>query len=446
MANELDTLFEQYARKAEEEKSNKKPTFTRDLEKIKYTGLEQGTPKIVRIVGEPFDSGLSDTTGRTVTIARVIGDDGKKFRLIRPSFQEDPNYIINRIIAKVKQARWVDKQKVVPVQQNYPEIYNIIDKNGLQATDPKAKFDKGWAGKEVLILNVIDREQMDWHKENKHTMLLAKSVNEDSEGNEWVDEGISAYAASEQIIRLWKRYGSWENYDVSITRTGSKDQAYIIENATRTPEVVDDEKKEKLISQLDHLTDEEKSWERYDISKLFRKTTNTKIYNKLKGTIARIDAALGTHFLSELEVEVEKEKKLFEELYGTEGKEVTEVEVAPGVVIPLQEETNFESNTTTETVAPMARARKTATESISEPVDNNAWVKLPYAATALKFNSGGTDYDFRKYITNVTNKDGIYTIDWDTSSENINLAYCPDCGAVAPEECPQCPACGTNFL
>lgn len=436
MANELDDLFKQYAAKAEAEKNNKKSSFTRDLETIKYTGLELKVPKIIRFVGEPFDSKLSDTTGRTVIIARVIGDDGKKFRLIRPSFQEDPNYIINRIISKVKQAKWIDKggqlkEKVFPVQQNFPEIYNIIEKNGLAPTDIKAKFDKGWNGKEVLILNVIDREQMEWHRENKHTMLLAKSVNTDDTGNEWVDEGISAYAVSEPIRRLWKRYGSWESYDVAITRTGSMDQPYVVENATRTPEVVDDPEKEKLISALDHLTDEEKSWEQYDINKLFRVTTYTKIYNRLKGTIARIDAALGTQFLSELENEVAKEKVKFEEMYGTEHNEGSGDTNTPSVEVTS-------AKTTIENPIP------TGTAKLRIPATPKAyWVLLPYGHTL--------DAELRKHITNVKKVDDEktgktkYDIEWD-STVSDSLALCPSCGAVAPEECTECPACGINFL
>lgn len=445
MANELDDLFKQYALKAEEEKNNKKGSFTRDLENIKWTGLETGVPKVIRFVGEPFDSKLSDTTGRTVTIARVIGDDGKKFRLIRPSFRDDPNYIINRIISKVKQARWVDKgngqkEKVVPVQQNFPEIYNIIEKNGLASTDIKAKYDKGWNGKEVLILNVIDREQMDWHRENKHTMLLAKSVNVDDNGNEWVDEGISAFAASEQIRTLWKRYGSWEKYDVAITRTSTMNQPYVIENATRTPEVVDDVEKEKLISELDELTDEEKSWTRYDLTKLFRVTTNTKIYNRLKGTIARIDAALGTHFLSELENEVAKEKVLFEEMYGTENMEVTDSMIVPESTATVS--TYAESNSVASDVSTVANetvSQPTATtrSRIPAPTDKAFWKMLPYGNTL--------DAELRNHITSVKkDKDGNYLIDWD-ESQSDSLASCPVCGAIAPVECKICPACGISF-
>ena len=521
MANELDSMFEQFAKKAEADaKAGKKQTFTRDLEEIKWTGLETDTPKVIRVVGAPYDSNVDDFTAKTVTIARIIGDDGKKFRVIRPSFTENPNYILNRIIARVKQAKWVNKEKTYPVKENCPEIYNIIDKNGLAKTDPKAMYDKGWQGKDVLLMNVIDREQMEWHKANKHTMLLAKSVNVDDNGNEWadegissyatasqftqlfkyykswenydivitktgnkehpfiidknglaksdpkcmydkgwqgkevllinvidreqmewhrankhtmllaksvnvddngnewVDEGISSYATASQFTQLFKYYKSWENYDIVITKTGNKEHPFIIDNATRNPEKVEG-KVAEFISQEDHLTDEEKSWERYDLNKLFRFTTNTKIYNRLKGTIARIDTALGTHFLSELEEEVAKEKVLFDQLYGTEETEGT----------TATPEVNVEESIKVTTAPTRARV-------VPATTSKEVWEQLPYGTKIPEA--------LRSHVTNVVkNADGKYEITWDTPTDE--LASCPDCGAVAPLDCTICPSCGLDF-
>lgn len=417
MANELDSMFEQYAKKAEAEaKNGNKPSFTRELEEIKWTGLEQGTPKVLRFVGAPIDSDVDEFTARTVTIAKIVGDDGKKFRVIRPSFKEDPNYILNRIIAKVKQSKWVNQVKTFPVKDKYPEIYNIIDKNGLSKTDPKYMFDKGWQGKEVYIMNVIDREQMDWHKKNKHTMLLAKSVNVDDTGNVWADEGISSIASAPEFSYLFKVYKSWENYDIAITKTGNKDRAFITSNASKNPETVEGDVA-KYISTEDHLTAEEKSWARYDLTKLFRQTTATKIYNRLKGTIARIDTALGTHFLEELEEEVEKEKVLFAELYGT-------AETEEDVAITTPTEKVVET-------APRTRVKSSSTAT------KELWEKLPYGNTLSE--------DMKKLLVNVeSTADGKYNLTWDALTDE-QLAFCPVCGAVAPLSCDKCPACGLDF-
>lgn len=429
--NDLDSLFKQFAKKAEAD-AKKASTGTyvpRDFEEIKFTGLETGIPSILRAVGGPFNSNLDNTTARTVTIAWVVGDDGKKFKLIRPSFQEDPNYIINRIISRVKQIKWVNGEKTFPVKDKFPEIYNLVDKNGLSKDDSRCKFDKGWTGKEVLLMNVIDRAQMDWHNEHKHTMLLAKSVNVSPEGVEYPDEGVSAYAITPSLLQLFKYYGSWEKYDIAITKTGDMHNAFIVENATKNPERVE-HGMEQYISSSDHLSAEEKSWERYDLEKLYRVTTSHKIYNHLKGTISRIDTALGTHFLKELEAEVEKEKVLFNELYGDKEESDSNLESSTEDNTPP-----FDVNTpvTPEVKStPMARTRATTVKSSS----TDAWKELHYGDTLDEY--------LRSKIKSVTkNSDGQYNIEWDIPIEE--LASCPTCGAVAPLDATICPCCGLDF-
>lgn len=421
--NDLDSLFKQFAKKAEAEakKASSGTYVPREYENVKFTGLETGVPSIIRAVGGPFNSNLDNTTARTVNISWIVGDDGKKFKLIRPSFQEDPNYILNRIISRVKQIKWNTGEKTFPVKDKFPEIYNIIDKNGLAKDDPKCKFDRGWTGKEVLIMNVIDRSQMDWHQENKHTMLLAKSVNIGTDGKEYAEEGVSASAFTPTLIQFYKYYGSWEKYDLAITKTGDMHNAFIIENATKNPERVE-HGMEQYISSSDHLSAEEKGWERYDLEKLYRVTTSHKIYNHLKGTIARIDTALGTHFLSDLEAEVEKEKALFSELYGDkEGEENKEEATTTVATEPVKEEPK-----------PVARTRAT----VAPKSDSEAWKLLHYGDTL--------EENLRNKIKSVTKiDDEHYNIEWDLPLEE--LASCPTCEAVAPLEATICPCCGLDF-
>lgn len=421
--NDLDSLFKQFAKKAEDDakKASSGTYVPREYENVKFTGLETGVPSIIRALGGPFNSNLDNTTARTVNISWIIGDDGKKFKLIRPSFQEDPNYILNKIISRVKQVKWDNGEKIYPVKDKFPEIYNIIDKNGLSKDDPKCKFDRGWTGKEVLIMNVIDRTQMDWHKENKHTMLLAKSINIGADGSEYPEEGVSAYAITPMLLQLYKYYGSWEKYDLAITKTGDMHNAFIIENATKNPERVE-HGMDEYISSSDHLSAEEKGWERYDLEKLYRVTTSHKIYNHLKGTIARIDTALKTHFLSDLEAEVEKEKALFNELYGDKEKE-----------------RDVKDSTTTETVESVEEEVKCVTRTrttVSQKSDPEAWKLLPYGDTL--------EENLRNKIKSVTKVDDEhYNIEWNLPLEE--LASCPTCEAVAPLEATVCPCCGLDF-
>ena len=98
--DEFDELFANYVKQAEAEakQASNKKSFQKNYEEVKYTGLEKGVPSVIRAVGAPLDTNYDNTTARTVTITRIVGDDGKRFRVVRPSFTQDPNYILNKII------------------------------------------------------------------------------------------------------------------------------------------------------------------------------------------------------------------------------------------------------------------------------------------------------------------------------------------------------------
>lgn len=446
-----DDVFKQFAMQAEQEaqlgKNNFGGSFQKDYEEIKWTGLEKNVWSVVRVVSGFPNSHLDSSTARSVILSKIIDDNGKQMKVVRPSYTADPNYILTRIIAAVTKATYVNNGTDKPtkrflVQEQHPEIYNQIEKNGLDPSDKRALYDKGWKGSEVLIMNVIDRKQMDWHRENKHTMLLAKSVT-NVNGREFVDEGISWFASHDKLRHYLTSYGSWEKYDLGIKRTGQKSDAYIITNVTQSPLEVDEETRQ-YISSTPNLTEEELSWERYDLDKLFRVTTATKIYNRLKNTIKRIDEALGTTFYAELLKEVEAEKKVFAELYNKNEAGVTPVQAAstvnmtvgnPSATVP------FTAGNVTQSIpdpvsAPKARERVVNSRAI-EP-----WQELPFGEALPEYR--------RKQIVGVE-KDStgkIINIQWSSEIPVDELYSCPNeaCGALAPEkDIPRCPVCGYDF-
>lgn len=420
-----DALFESYA--AEEEaaatRASRNGNFeARDYEEIKWVGCETSQPTIFRAVGGPPNSNIDETTAKTVTISWVIDDNGKKMKLIRPSSTEDNSYIINKIMAKVLSPKWVNQQKTFPVKDQHPDIYNLITKNGVSESDKRFKYEKGWQGKEVIIMNVIDREDMAWHRANKHTKLLAKSVQEAQNGGEFVDEGISSYAIQAKLSHLFRSYGSWEKYDIAITRTSKMDNPYLLVNATRTPEEVN-RAYQQYISSDSFLTEEEKSWEKYDIAKIYKPTSPIKLFNRLKNTIKRIDAALGTSFYEELDQLAKAEKERLEK----ESPKETHV------ATPITEVESSEAwdDITIPTAAPVREAAAPIrTRSVTAP-----WQLLPHGNTLSD--------ELKAMVSSVASHDGKYDIEWTCDVEN--LAACPECGAPSPIEATCCPACGVSF-
>lgn len=428
-----DELFESYA--AEEEAAASRTTKSgsfepREYETIKWVGCEVGKPTIFRAVGGPPNSNIDASTARFVNICWVIDDNGKKMKLVRPSLAENSNYVINKIISKVLSPKWVNQQKTYPVKDQFPDIYNIIKKNGVAETDKRYKYEKGWQGSEVIIMNVIDREDVEWHKANKHTKLLAKSVAPSQNGGEFVEEGVSAYAVHPKFIHLIRSYGSWEKYDIAMIRTGKMDNPYTVINASKTPEEVTPASYRQFISEEKVLTEEEESWERYDLNKLYSPTSPIKIFNRMKKTIGRIDAALGTHFYEELEDLAKAEKERLEKEAAekalqspTTVSSIDEVEEAPleeNLIIPPRVEEPVAP------AAPVVRPRAAA----------QTRVELPYESSLSEEN--------KALIKSVVQKsDGSYDIVWNCSIDA--LAGCPTCKTPSPLTATRCPVCGMQF-
>lgn len=443
MSENYDDIFERYAAQQEKEaklSAGRSSQFQRTYEDIYWTALESNKAKVIRVVGGPPNANIPQDKGSTakiVTVCWLVGDDGKKFKVVRPDEKEDPGYILNRIINKINAVKWINNPggkgtKTFPVKDQYPALWNLVNKNGLTEDDKRYKFEKGWNGRSVMIMNVIDRQRMEEHRALKHTMLLARAVNVGDNGTEYFDEGISSFAVSPALNHLFKSYGSWEKYDIAITRTGELNNPFILVNASNAPKEVDASLRE-FISTEEGLTDEEKSWERYDISKLYRYTTATKIYNRLKNTIGKIDKYLQTNFLKDLEVEVEREKALFAEMYKDEG-EVVESSASTSVAEPTRV---TEAVQETPVATPITEAPKRAATRTRQAIPDAA------PGSDLPFYTSLSD-EMKSHITNATKgANGKWTIEWDLPV--TDLASCPTCEAASPLEATKCPACGLDF-
>jgi len=419
-----DDAFEQYAQEQEkiarEANSRSGPGSSATYEKIEYTGLESNRMKLIRAVGGPPDSKIDNFTARSCRVSWFIGDDGKKFRVVLPERGDDADHILWRIIARVKAVEWVDKKKVYPVEIKHPEIFNIIAHNGFREGDKQFIFDRGWEGQQRLVMNVIDREQMEWHKKNKHTMLLSRSIGEGKDGTKFPEEGVPSWGFSALLANLFKYYKSWERYDIGIIRTGLKETPYRIINAGKYFEEVPDFLKEFVVQEP--LNEEEASWERYDLNKLFGVTHYTKIYNKLKLTIARIDAALGSHFLQEMEDKVAKEKVEFEAQKAAEKP----AETAPDIAEAPIKETTIAGNPIGTRSAPVRAKPATAFDTSVL----KGWERLSSSE--------------KEMIAGVTVKDGKL-IEIQYSDPSATLLACPECSIPGPDSFTTCPSCGMQF-
>ena len=398
-----------------------------------WTGMETGIPKIVRVIGGPPNSNLNNYTSRVVTKCRIIDDNGKQMEVWKPALA-DSDYILNRIINRITKPTWIKdpnggpSKKIFPVQEEFPEIYNIIEKNGLEPGNPQYNFDKGWKGTEVLIMNVIDRSKMDWHRENKHTLLLAKSIVEGRDGNEYIDKGVSSFAVMSRLSHLFKAYGSWEKYDIAFVKTGRKDNPYTVINASHSAAEVDSAY-QSLISMEPSLTEEEKSWKAYDLEKEFKYTSATKIYTRLQNTIRKIDRVLGTEYLEELKEEVEREK----------AQAANDMLATPTYSSASDVAENIENSVFTEEVEEV-KSKVVARGVIKE---RKTFDVMPPHLDVLTDEEISHIVDIKRDPKN--NNPDFYDIKYDYPNQGEMLSFCPVCGTYAPQTSKGCPGCGVMF-
>lgn len=426
----------------DKEKGNRKSSsnYEASYEEMKWVGLENDSAKIVRIVGAPPESMTpgrksSDTDAVEIYVSRIMNDANKKVVLKLPPHADDfkDEHIMWRIINKVKEVEWVPgpngKNEKKYKYAGYP-WYDKVVHGGFNPTDQQYSWTKGWSGQQVVIFNVLDREDS-WCKDNKHTKLLSKRVNQVVQDNgnvaEYADTGVPSYGFLTKLSELVGKYGSWEKYDVAITKTGEMTSPYVVKNATAFAKCPEDIARAELgdklefVSQEIQLTPEELSYERYNIKNNFKVTSYQKLLSDFGNTIKLIDGDLRTTYYDELKALSEKEKAEYE-------------------AKKAEEEAN----------APVEASSDTPTESISESTEKptrSRVVDMALSAdkiAALKGWDSLTE-DERKLIKDVElNDDGsVKTITYTTTDD---LADCPDCKFEAPMAIATCcPVCGLKF-
>jgi hypothetical protein len=482
-----DGAFAAFAKKVEADKEAKanRGSFSgqqKEYDEIKWKGLVTGETTIVRLVGNPPASMTpgfkgDSTTAKEIYFSKVKNDDGKIVQIKLPPHADDPRdeHPIWKVINEVKAVDWIPdpsnpgKKKKVFKYENYPWFDKVVH----GGYDPKKdefsyKTSKGWGGQEVVIMNVIDRED-NWCRENKHTKLLSKKVNTSKDGTtEYPTVGVPSYGFITQLANLIGRYGSWEKYDLAIRRTGQTNPPYEVKAATifANAGLAESEigtVKMGFISKEGTLTDEEKSWARYEISKLYAPTTYNKILTHLGATIKAIDADLRTNFFEEIQGLAEQEKKEFEEKYGTSAN--VEVSDEPATddseLSPLDESSILAAPSNVSTAATVTPTTPAATEKpaptvtrtfaapSSTPATYNAGLSADKIAL-LKGWSSLTPEEQAQIKDVVLNADGtikevVYS---ETSAPTIQCidAQGQGCGYFSPSDFSHCPVCGASYI
>lgn len=314
-----------------------------------------GNKAIVRFVNGIAETALDQGkpgSGRAklFNIGWVRDDNNKPFRLILPAIiNNKPMYsstmvdfidkVLSRMYVEAKdpttgenKSGWKyfyeerdDYGQQTSGEMTLKQIFWNVNKSGIQPGDsPYYKSQKSWRGQTVYIANVIDRLDYDWHKTNKKTKLLMRSVS--VKNNTIRNKEVSSYAISTPLKELADNHGIKLNYDVLIIPGAQPMDKFILKNVSKLKEVnywddvksVITEDDKAKISIVPGFTDEEKTWEPIDIGKYYRFTSSTTILKHFGKTIKNFDMMVGTNFYETFKEEAAAEAKVRETNSSTE--------------------------------------------------------------------------------------------------------------------------------
>jgi len=415
-------------------------------EDIKWVGLEQEKMAIVRLLGKPprvsSVSGIYDM--HEIFTSEIKDDDGKVMKLnlpIREDTQEQDHFMW-RMIDSVMKVAWVKdpaskegkSKKVYENEFKFPEIFNKVSKGGFDPEKDKNKYtySKGMMGQKVLVANAIVRSMNAWHKEHKHSVLLSKNVTLSDDGTrEYANIGIASYGFVEGLSAVSTKYGSLEKYDLGITRTGQMNNPYKIINASRMVEAGLTEELDKDAIGLvtsGSLTEEELNYDRYEIGRLFKPTSYSKLKKRLGKTIKMVDSALKTVYYDELcklsEIETAENVATKEASKEETPDKLSESAPAPASAPAPKAETPVRAR------APSVKAESTGAK---------------FDTTALKGWEILTPEQKAKILDIELDGTKVTAILYDNSDESDWEVACPECGLGSPQSFSSCPSCGKVF-
>lgn len=452
----------------------------KSYEEMEYLGLNPDIRHVFRIVSNPVklnDESMKEKDSCLIMTSRILNDDGKGYvninwpwKIKNGKFKADPDWFLTRVIETVKGGQWVpytekDVDGVKVVKSADGKIYNA--KSKFKSTNkfvvnnantpsykrlesnkrPNDEFVVDVNPSPHVLMQVIDRMNA-WCQTNKHTKILATKANTVEYPNPdgtikkvvYKDTGIS-FSMYEKILDHFLNFRKDWYIDCVIRRYKSASGwTFDIQDAQDFKKLPEDI--QKVITE-EPLTEEEKAYKFYDISKLAQVSTYNKIKKNLEKLIRQVDIDYNTNFLAELETLCEEEKKKWKELYGndTDENETEETPVQEVVSTPVEVPV-------VKVEEPKVEVPSRPTREVQVPVENNLetqlsqyfpnWSKLD--ATDVKFMLS----DVEKIVADkgVIYKSGVVTIPCDNKD-------CVFPGTAIrssfPDKVYNCGCCGKKF-
>jgi hypothetical protein len=354
--------------------------------KIIYAPLSENKNRAFRFTGLPHSVREKSTDCKRIFATMITGDDGKKKFFVVPDPETSKGFLVHRIISKVLSYTWdpdgINPQtgkkgiRIYNYAKSHPAVFNMVFKNG----NPSQQYERGWQFSPVILVNVIDRSDMAWHREHKKLKVLSKKVSETSSGALWYERGFPEVLYSAIMEDIVAAFGNWEDYDIVIRKTTSQPFYKAFHAQNDAARFSDDAELLSLISKTG-MNAEERSWEGWDFDDLYEITPWLKWQKELGDSFRRIDKELKTTFYEELA-----------ELVAKEEDEKTSAAGTPASASSAKEgERDDESGPESEDGPGHEAAEQPAQASASPPAETPARVRQSSAVTASAAGSVNVD-------------------------------------------------------
>lgn len=460
LAQLQESEFQEAIKKQQEENARKEwnranGSNVRNYEQVVYSALEVGKLKFVRIMGYPFHAHHKDPlySPKEIFISWIIGDRGNRFRCIWPNKNDEPNWFLYNLYYRIMERSWDENDKPSYIHETLnPELFRRVSKNVVKPTDKPHKYETGWYPTKYVVMNVIDREMYDWHKENQHCVLLSKKATPytKQDGSEVLiyEPGVpSTVFGMVTHNDMAGAYGDFLNYDVVIKRLKTNEQPYY---AVYHPDdekrfiadynSVEDFKRDYPFYDPDwhrsSITEEESEWERYNIDQIFKVTSYQKLLKNLKGYLKKVDATFNSRYLEELQDLADDEKRKYQE--QEDKKPIPKLEPKPeSKPDPIEKESSKTEDQTPEQPLPTStRTTRKVTSKVEKK--NIIWNDIANTFKGVQFLSDGEKEAV--FDVDEAGQKIIYDPQYDES-----LLDCPECQTPSPDFFVHCPLCGVEF-
>jgi len=281
--------------------------------KIIYAPLIEGKHKAFRFTGSLLNMREKPTDCKRIFAAMIVGDDGKKKFFIVPDPEENKGFLIHKVVSKILSYTWdpdgINSEtgkkgiRVYNYAKTHPAIFNMVLKNG----NPSQPYERGWRFSPVILANVIDRSDMEWHREHKKLKVLSKKVSETNGGSLWYEKGFPESLYTTIMEDIVSAFGDWKDYDIVIKKISDNPFYKAFHAVNDVARFGDDKELLGFISKTG-MTAEEKEWEGWNFDELYKITPYLKWQKELGDSFRRIDKELKTCFYDELAELVSKEE------------------------------------------------------------------------------------------------------------------------------------------